>query len=307
MKSPYLYNLATLLALTTWMGIASAATISTSPTKSGKPAKSEATVGSVLEEAQAAYGRGDRSQALSLINRASRLEPDNPRPDFARARLSSAQGDSAKAIEDFDKVLRLNPAELDVYHLRGVEHFILTQITDAVRDFNQHVALDPTRLPYDWQRGIALYYADQFEEGRKQFEQHQTVNTQDVENAAWHYFCVARKDGAEKARALLLPVSSDSRVPMMQIHALLAGTGSTDQVLTAAASGNASSATQQQQQFYAHLYLGLYYEVQNDERKSREHIEKALQFASKEDYMGKVAMVHSKIRKDQPKAKAKSR
>lgn len=262
-----------------------------------KSSKGDPDIAALLQEAQDAYARGDRGQAFSIINKAIRIDPQNVKPYFARGRLHSALGESAKAIEDFDRVLRLNASEVDVYHLRGVEHFILGHVTDAVKDFNQYVALDPQRAPYHWQRGIALYYADRFAEGRQQFESHQTVNTQDVENAAWHFFCVARAEGPEKARVLLLPVVADTRVPMMQIHALLAGKATPQEVLDASQSDLASPATKQRQMFYAHLYLGLYYEVMRDPAKSMEHIDKAVQLVGKDDYMGKVALVHAKIRK----------
>jgi lipoprotein NlpI len=51
---------------------------------------------------------------------------------------------------------------------------------------------------------------------RAQFELHRTVNPADVENAAWHFLRGARWVTA-KARAALLPVGPDSRVPMRQI------------------------------------------------------------------------------------------
>lgn len=265
--------------------------------KKPKPEKVEPKADYLLGQAQSAYAKGDRPQALSLINKAIQLEPDNPRPYFARARYFSGQGDSAKAVEDFDKVLKLNPADFDSYKLRGIEHFILGHIADAVNDFNQYVLVVPRSGPYEWQRGIALYYSDKFAEGRLQFEQHQTVNSQDVENAAWHYFCVARQEGPDKARSLLLPIAADGRVPMMEVYALLAGKGTAEAVLEAATANNPSPTTRNRQLFYAHLYLGLYYEVNKEAAKSEDHIQKAVQLAAKEDYMGKVALVHAKLRK----------
>jgi lipoprotein NlpI len=184
-----------------------------------------------------------------------------------------------------------------------VEQFRLAHAVDAVQDFNHYLALNPDQIPHHWQRGIAYYYCDRFSEGRQQFELHQSVNPQDVENAAWHFFCVARVDGVEKARSLLMPVSLDSRVPMMQIHALLAGQGKPEDVLAAATAGNPSAPTQQRQLFYAHLYLGLYYEALQDAKQSREHIDQAVKLAGKYDYMGIVARVHATLRKASPKAR----
>lgn len=268
-----------------------------------KPSKPVPTATSVLDEAQTAYAKKDMGQAMSLINRAMKLDPRSARPYFARARLYSSQGESEKAIQDFDRVLELDPSSTDVLQLRGIERFRQGHAADAVRDFNSYLASAPDQTPYHWQRGIAFYYTDQFAEGRHQFEMHQTVNPQDVENAAWHFFCVARLEGAEKARAALLPVSQDNRVPMAQIHALLAGRGTPEQVMDAAKIGNPSPQVLDRNLFYAHLYLGLYYEALKDDKASRENIEKAVHYAPKEDYMGSVARVHAKVRKIGTKSK----
>ena len=111
----------------------------------------------------------------------------------------------------------------DEYNRRGAAHFQRAQIQQSLADFDRAIALDPAQAPYHWQRGISYYYAGRFEDGRKQFELHQKVNPNDVENAAWHFLCVARSAGVEKARASLIPVKEDERVPMLQIHALFAG------------------------------------------------------------------------------------
>lgn len=271
--------------------------------KKAKPSKPVPTAASILDEAQTAYAKRDMGQALSLINKAMKLEPRNASPYFARARLYSAQGDSEKAIQDFDRVLELDPGQGDVYQLRGIERFRQGHAADAVVDFNKYLTLNPTQAPYHWQRGIALYYTEQFAEGKQQFEQHQKVNPQDVENAAWHFFCVARLEGVDKARAMLMPVSQDSRVPMAQIQSLLAGQGTPEQVVEAAQIGNPSPTILERNLFYAHLYLGLYFEAIKDEKRSKDHIEKAVRYANKADYMGSVALVHSKVRKLEAKAK----
>ena len=98
--------------------------------------------------------------------------------------------------------------------------------------------------PYLWQRGISDYYAGQFKKGREQFESHKRVNPDDVENAAWHFLCVARTNGIEAARKSLIPidVTRDSRVPMTEIYELYAGRGSEDAVTNAAEKANTEQA-----------------------------------------------------------------
>jgi lipoprotein NlpI len=110
-----------------------------------------------------------------------------------------------------------------------------------------------------------------------------------VENAAWHYLCVARAESPAKARAALLPVGPDARAPMREIYEMFRGTMTPEEVLTAA--GNQPSA-----QFYAHLYLGLYFESQGDRRRTLEHMTIAASDRYKMGgYMHGVARIHLAI------------
>jgi lipoprotein NlpI len=179
---------------------------------------------------------------------------------------------------------------------RGLQNFKAGRIPESIADFDHYLALVPERAPYHWQRGIALYYAGRFEEGRKQFELHQTVNPNDVENAVWHFLCVARLIGIEKARASLIPIKGDTRVPMAQVHELFAGKAKVEDVLQAAGT-DSPPAQRNAQLFYAHLYVGLYYEALGDSIHSREYIEKAVGKSRTDDYMGDVARVHLLLRK----------
>jgi len=145
----------------------------------------------------------------------------------------------------------------------------------------------PDQAPYLWQRGIALYYARRYNDCRRQFESHRTVDPDDVENAAWHFLCVARAESPAKARAALLPVGPDARVPMRQVYQMFRGTLTPEQVLSAAGS-------QPDGQFYAHLYLGLYFEALGMKDRALEHIKIAAadRFERDGGYMHMVARVH---------------
>ena len=81
----------------------------------------------------------------------------------------------------------------------------------------------------------------------------------DVENGVWHFLCRARANGIEDARAHMLPISGDPRVPMAEIWSLFKGQASVDDVFKAANRG--TGGTLHNQLFYAHLYVGLYYEA----------------------------------------------
>ncbi|WP_050030545.1 hypothetical protein [Verrucomicrobium sp. BvORR034] len=178
----------------------------------------------------------------------------------------------------------------------GVALFFAGKAKESVEAFDQAIKLQPKIAPQLWQRGLAQYYAEDYAGGRKQFELHQTVNPNDVENAAWHFICVAKKDGAEAARKVLIPIEGDTRVPMKQVHDLFAGKGSEEEVLKAAAKGEKGSEALRNQLCYAHLYLGLYEEALGNVDKAKAHMVKAATEYKMDHYMGKVAQVHVKLR-----------
>ncbi len=180
-----------------------------------------------------------------------------------------------------------------LYNRRGEAHFRAGSIDASIADFNRAIELEPRLAPHHWQRGIALYHAGRFREGYEQFELHQTVNPRDVENGAWHFLCRARANGLEDARAHMLSISGDPRVPMAEIWRLFQGEATVEQVLAAAERGPA--AAHANQLFYAHLYVGLYYEARDQGTLAGEHIRKAAQSPGAEHYMGDVARVHARI------------
>jgi lipoprotein NlpI len=172
---------------------------------------------------------------------------------------------------------------------RAVADFRNGRIAASAAGFDRVARLVPDYAPQLWQRGIALYYAGRYKDCRGQFESHRTVNPNDVENAAWHFLCVARAQSPEKARAALLPVGSDPRTPMKEIYQMFRGAFDPGHLLAAA--GGAPEA-----QFYAHLYLGLYFEALGDRERAREHIAVAAEERfSASGYMHDVARVHLRL------------
>lgn len=170
---------------------------------------------------------------------------------------------------------------------RASDDFRAGRVTDALRGFDRVASLSPADAPYLWQRGIAQYYAGQFRECRDMFVSHRTVNPDDVENAVWHFLCVARAESPEVARRQMLPVGPDSRVPMREVYQMFLGKATQAQVMRAA--GNDPTA-----QFFARLYVGLYLEATGDAAAGRVQIEVAAEerFARFGGYMHDVARVH---------------
>jgi lipoprotein NlpI len=176
---------------------------------------------------------------------------------------------------------------------KAAEDFRAGRIDAAVKGFDRAALLAPAEAPFMWQRGIAQYYAGQFRECARMFAAHRTVNPDDVENAAWHFLCVAEAESLDDARRQLLPVGPDSRVPMRQIYQLFQGRITVPQVIDAAGANLHA-------QFFAHLYSGLYLEATRNRAASRAEIMIAAEprYASAGGYMHDVARIHLQIKRE---------
>ena len=170
---------------------------------------------------------------------------------------------------------------------QAIDDFLAGRVAASVAGFDRVVAVAPELAPQLWQRGIALYYVGRYQDCRRQFESHRTVNPDDVENPAWHFLCVAHAESPQKARAALLPVGPDQRSPMREIYQMFQGAVPPATVIAAA--GSVPSA-----QFFAELYVGLYYEATGNTAQALTHLETAAsgRFVEAGGYMHRVATLH---------------
>jgi lipoprotein NlpI len=178
---------------------------------------------------------------------------------------------------------------------RGVSAFENGRFAESAAAFDELAALVPDRAAHLWQRGIALYYAGRYTDCRRQFESHRTVNPDDVENAAWHFLCVARAESPQQARTALLPVGPDPRTPMREVYRMFRGEMGAAAVLEAAGG-------RPEGQFYAHLYIGLHAEALGRKDVAREHIKAAAADRNESvgGYMHMVARVHLRTLNPEP-------
>src|SRR5688572_6925595 len=174
---------------------------------------------------------------------------------------------------------------------QAVADFRAGRIAQSVDGFDRVARLSPADAPYLWQRGIAQYYAGKFRECRDMFVSHRTVNPDDVENAAWHFLCVARAESPDAARKQLLPVGPDARRPMREVYRMFKGDLTQAQVMAAAGADPVA-------QFFARLYIGLYLEATGNRDAGRAQIEIAAEdrYARAGGYMHDVARVHLRVR-----------
>lgn len=208
-----------------------------------------------------------------------------------------SERENEAAVKAFTAAVAADPAAAAAYDRRGDAYLKLGRFKEAVADFDAYLAADPTAAPEHWRRGIALYYAGRYADGVKQFATHKTVNPEDVENAAWHYLCNAKVVGREKARAELIAVTRDRRVPMAEVQKLFAGALRPEDVLKAAERVDAGTEEGVEARFYGHLYVGLWYEAEGDAKAAKEHITTAAEKYKIGHYMWDVANVHAGLLK----------
>ncbi|MDX1965143.1 MAG: hypothetical protein SFX18_18510 [Pirellulales bacterium] len=250
--------------------------------------------GELLASAELALERREFAETISLAEKVLSAEPQS----ISALRLL-AQGNSGllrhkAALLAMDQVVEQRPAA-DNYQLRGELRFKAGLMAESLADFDKVIELQPRREPGHWQRGICYYYLGDYEKGRKQFEQYQNVDDNDVENVVWRAMCMARDPqlGWEKAAADLWKVRFDRRVPLMVVHKLFADQAQPADVLAAVTEGQPGAEELQSRQFYAHLYLGLYYDAKQEPVEARKYLELAAGKYALPGYMGDVARVHA--------------
>ncbi|HKB05309.1 MAG TPA: tetratricopeptide repeat protein [Gemmataceae bacterium] len=253
---------------------------------------SAADVDEFVKQARAALKAGDVESALAAARKAVEVDPKAPAGHFLIGEALAARRKHPEAIAAYTRALELDPKYLIAADRRGGEKFKLGQIQESIDDFNAYLKANPKAEPAHWRRGISFYYAGKYAEGTKQFDDGRVEFGADVENVFWHYLCNARKDGVEAARKNLLALTGrDTRVPFMRVYDLLEGKAKPADVIETARKADLPADAKTEALFYAHLYVGLYYEAQGDEAKCQEHMAQAVD-RKIGHYMWDVANVH---------------
>src|SRR5690606_38665927 len=110
-------------------------------------------------------------------------------------------------------------------------------------------------------------------------------------NSAWYFLCVAKTEGIEAARKTVIPSRGDGRQPMMSILQMLQRKLEPAQVLAAAVSNTPQGPQRKRAEFYAALYVGLYYDALDEPEKAVEYLKRSLQ-SGDSGYMVDVARVY---------------
>jgi lipoprotein NlpI len=245
-----------------------------------------------VADARAALRRDDPAAARDLLAPVVKAHPDRADAQELFGAACLRLRDNAAAAAAFEALVKLDPKSVAGHDRLGDAYLKLGRFADAVAEFDKVLELRPEFAPEHWRRGIALYYAGRYADGVKQFETHKTANPEDVENAAWHYLCNAKVVGREKARAGLIAVTRDGRVPMAEIQKLFAGKLTPADVLAAADAVPAGTDRGTEARFYGNLYVALWHEAEGDATAAKKHLSAAVETYKISHYMWDVAAAH---------------
>ena len=243
----------------------------------------------LVQSALDALRKKQPAEALKLLNQAIEKDDANIAALSLRAEIQLKSKKHEDAANDYRKIVDILA---NSHQDRGVAFFKAGKIKESINDFDKYIELKPQAKISHWQRGISYYYAGRYDDGRKQFEGYQDFDSNDVENAVWRFMCMVRKDGLDKARKDILKIGNDRRVPMRQVYDLYKGELTPEDVFAATKADEPSATQLSHRLFYAHLYVGIYYDLLGEKKTAFEHLNKATEDHRIGHYMWDVARVH---------------
>lgn len=268
------------------------------------------TADELLADIEKAAGAKDYSRMIKLAELAEKKDAKNPAIPFALGSACAALRKHAQAVDAFKKATALAPKSSVAHDRLGDAYFKNGQAAEAVDSFNKSIELiegegERKKVKANhWRLGLALYYAGKHKDGADQFNAATDDAREDVENSVWHYLCNARAIGKDEARKKLIPVTKDSRIPMGKIYEMFAGKCDPAAVLTEVAAKKLTGEPLKEANFYAHLYIALFYESEGGEdgtKKCKDHLMLAIGKDENEEktkvishYMWDVAKMHQK-------------
>jgi len=247
----------------------------------------------LLRKSELALKMEKLDASLEFAEEAVKLDGKSPVAHFRRGDALLRLRRYDDSIRAFDTALALDPKGALAHDRKGSALFCTGKVVESIAEFDSYLKEVPRAKAAHWQRGISLYYAGRYQDGADQFQAGETVFGNDVENAFWHWLCLARKTTPDKARESLLKVGPDARVPMAEIYLMVQKKATPAAVMEAAKKDGVRNEGIEEKLFYANLYIALWYEAEGDAAKCKEHLKEAV--ARKiGHYMWDVANVHLK-------------
>jgi tetratricopeptide (TPR) repeat protein len=113
------------------------------------------------DPAEEAYEEGARlakegllKKALEAFDKAIRLKPTYAAAYSARGSIHSQLVENERAIQDFDEAIRLNPRYVAAYYNRASAYMDSGQLEKALKDYDETLVLDPANAETKYNRSL---------------------------------------------------------------------------------------------------------------------------------------------------------
>lgn len=202
----------------------------------------------------------------------------NPQSGQTTPAADSDNDAQQKIVEGFQRQLAAMPANLssvEVCSRRGDLLFFTAQFEEAVDSYEAMVQLNPQLDASHWRLGIAYFFNDQPDKAFRQFDKYHAFDDVDRENGIWRFLSQYKAAGAEAARKQLLRYQKDDREPFPAVYRLFEGTLTPTQVLQSIPA-DLPEVERDKRLFYAELYVGLHYLVQNRRAEAKKFLMQAV-------------------------------
>ena len=215
---------------------------------------------------------------FAITNAATACGADHPLSADDRKEIAAT---NKTAIEKLTLQIAQTPELLPLYSRRGDAYFFAGQFKKAIADYDQMVKLDRSVDRSHWRRGIALFYAKDYSKASAQFERYHSFDNIDRENGIWRFFSQFKAHGKKVAQQGLLKYRKDDREPFPSVYELFSEKQTPQDVLqkiesAVSAKRPISRIEEEKRLFYAHLYIGLNYTIQNKSPDAIRHLKKAV-------------------------------
>lgn len=241
------------------------------------------------------------------LSQAVVIAEEPPMPPLSTDQLADLTKGLTKSATEATAAILEDAKNLNAYSRRADAYFFLGQFAKAVADYDEMLKLDESLANSHWRRGIALFYAGQYKDAAAQFESYHSFDQVDRENGIWRYLSQHKAYGREKAREGLLKYEKDDREPFPSVYKLFAGKMTADEILEGIAAAKIPKDEREKRLFYAHLYIGLNYAVEGDSAAAQQHLR--LSTLNKwgpaagygPNYMWHVGRLHEQLLRDKSK------
>jgi tetratricopeptide (TPR) repeat protein len=120
------------------------------------------------------------------------------------AAQNAAAKPEAAELAALEQQLKASPDSLRLLSAAGDAALFAGQAARAVEHFERMIKLDPAQDAPHWRLGIAYYFNQQWAESSRQFAKYHAHDGRDRENGIWKFLADAKGNGLERARAEML-------------------------------------------------------------------------------------------------------